>query len=509
MKMRRTILSSICLSLLCLSSHVYAAKLTTEHLADHGVQAGPANKVLPVSGALLHLQIHDILSVLEGVEEILVAGIPEKVTPPEVQDLLQTEHPLLTVLGMKTLQQPLTPELLEQSTGINSRGVVGLTLYLGDPRRMFVLSLPSQARDPLVHLLNNLLKPQQIETISISGHQATKIVTRKIPFLSTLYLVSSQDTVYLCGDRSLVQSLYYAPTARRFAQDSFMNRTLQTDANPKQISLILNPATIQPLALQLQQLAELAKRLIPQQRALLMKNIPQEAKDQMEMQFRMQLGVQDLDQLADYAECILLATLEQVVDFVSGRMLAFEGFSVSASLRDGFVEFNTGLHSGRFATEACTAPLPMDKIKEALAWLGSDYQSFTVSGKQPQAQPSPVFTVWAKAVQKQCQAKGLEWPGLSRMITMLDALKPIPTVESQAPWVISTKAPLYPAPSLADAASLEDYLYDLELPVHRSIKLIPDQGHNFLTHCFGAETEALNANRQLNLDFASWGMFFI
>jgi hypothetical protein len=502
MKMRLILITLICLAMLGHGATGQAQGLSAQHLADHGLPAGPAREVLPGSGALIHLQVHDLLGVLEGIEEILVAGIPDKAAPPDVQGLLQTEHPLLTLLGMQTLQQPLTSEVLEQATGIDTRGTVGLTLYLGDPRRMFVLSLPTRSRSALVPLLNAALQPSRIQEINISGKKAVRMVSQQLKFLPELYLVSSSDTLYVCGDRSLVQALYVTPAAQRFGQDPFMSRALSA-TDDKQVRVVLNPAMAKPLALQLQGISMFGKAMIPQQRAALLERIPPEIREQIEMQVRMQLGVRDLEQFADYAECILVATLEQLVDFVSGRMLAFEGFTLGANLGGGFVEFSTGLHSNRFQAEGQTKPLPMEPVRQALAWLGPDYQSFTVTGQKPQTKEAPVLSAWTKRVQQQCQAKGLAWPGLARFVEMLEGLRPVPTVESRTPWVLSTYAPLHPAPSLLEAASLEDYFISLDLPVYRPVKVTPDQGRNFLEACFREETQALNTNRELGQDFAN------
>ncbi|NQV34215.1 MAG: hypothetical protein HQ515_16090 [Phycisphaeraceae bacterium] len=499
MKTRRLLIMLVCLVTLGHSGTINAQGLTAEQLSDHSVPAGSASDVLPGAGALVHLQFNDLLGVLEGIEEIQVAAIPEKAAPPDIQGLLQTEHPLLTLLGMQTLQQPLTHEVLAQATGIDTRGTVSLTLYLGDPRRMFILSLPTHVREPLVPLLNAALKPSSVEAVDVSGRKAVRLVSQ-IRFLPDLYLVSSSDTLYVCGDRSLVQALHLTPAGQRFGADPFMSRALST-TDKKQMRLVLNPAMAKPLALQLQTVSMIAQMMIPQQRAALLKMLPQEAKDQIEMQMRMQLGVRDLDELIDYAECIGLATLDQLVDFVSGRMLAFEGFTMSANLKGGFVEFSTGLYSSRFKADTGVAALPMDEVKQALAWLGPDTQSFSVTGKKPQKKQSPVLTAWAKRVQKQCEVKGLSWPGFIRFVDMLDGLKSVPAVESQAPWLMSTYARLHPAPSLEEASSLEDYFVSLESPVYGQVKIMPDQGRSFLETCFRGEMEALNGNRELGLEF--------
>lgn len=500
MKTTRLWAMLVCLVAVAFGGMADAEFLTVEQLEDHGVAAGPPCEVLPGPGALVHLQLHDLLGVVEGVEEILKAGIPEKAAPPEIQGLLQTEHPLLTMLGMQTMQQPLTAELIEQLTGLDTRRTVGLTLYLGDPRRMFVLSIPSRSRQSLVPMLNEALQPSRVEQVNVSGKKAVRLVSKRLKFMPELYFVSSADTLYLCGDRSLVQALHLTPAAQRFGQDPFMRRALPA-TDDKQIRMVLNPAMAKPLALQLQGLSMVAKIMVPRQRAVLMERIPAEAKQQMEMQFRMQLGVRDLDELIDYVECIAMATMEQGVDFISGRLLAFEGFTVAASLKGGFVEFNADLYSSRFDAETSTGALPMDQVKQALAWLGPETQSFTVTGKKPQKKEAPILTAWAKRVQKKCEAKGLDWAGMTRFVEMLDSLKPVPKVASESPWILTMHAPLHRAPSLEEAANLEEYLAMLGGPVYCPVKVMPDQGPDFLETCFREETEALNRNRELGWEF--------
>lgn len=501
MKMRLLLMMLVSLLVLGQWAVVGAQGLEAQQLADRGLPAGAARDVLP-GGAVLHLQVHDLLSVVEGVEEILVAGVPEKAMPPEIQELLQTEHPLLTLLGMQTVQQPLTAELLGQMTGIDTRRTISLTLYMGDPRRTFILTVPAQYREPLVPLLNAALEPSEVQEVTIGETTAVRMVSETLPFLPELYLVSSSDTVFICGDRSLVSALRNTPAGQRLGKDPFMSRALPA-TEEKQLRLVLNPATIKPFAMQLQGLGMMAKSMIPQGRAQLMQQLPREAREQIEMQLRMNLGVRDLDQFVDYVECVLTATMDMVLEGVSARMMAFEGFEMTASLHGGLVEFGTTIHSSRFQAETSTQVVPIDQVKKTLAWLGPQYQSFTVTGRQAQPKQAPIISAWAKRVQQQCQMRGLPWPGLARYIAMLDALKPVPVVESRTPWVLTTRAPLQPAPSLAEAASLEAYLVSLELLVYRPVKITPDQGRDFLESCFREEVSALNENRRLGLEFAN------
>lgn len=498
----KTLLTAVlCIATLGNLGTARAQGISAGQLADHGLASGSPREILPSSGALLHLQIHDLLSVVEGVEEILVAGIPEKALPPDMQQLMQTEHPLLTLLGMQTLQQPITPEVVAQVTGLDVRRTIGLTLYFGDPRRMFVLSLPTQAREPLAGLLNGLLKPSQVEEVRFGEKKALRVVSQSMAFLPELYLVSSDDMLYLCGDRSLAQALHHTPASQRFDQDPFLSRVLP-GTEDKQLRLVLNPSLMKPFAMQLQGLGTFAKMMIPPQRAKLLAQVPTEAREQIEMQLRSQLHVRDLEEFADYAECVLIATLEGVLDFVTSRMVAFEGLTIDAALGGGEIEFTLRAHSQRFQPEAYTSALPMGEVKETLAWLGPKFQSFTATGKKPTRKENQAFSAWLERVRVQCDARGLKSSFLVRLSKLLEEQSPIPTVESQVPWTLTTRAPLNPAPSLKDAASLQDYFATLEGPVYRPITIVPDQGRAFLETCFRGEVEALNHNRELGLAFA-------
>ena len=100
--------------------------LSAQHLENPGLPPGSAQEVLP-GNAILHLQLNDILGVVEGIEEIIVAAVPEKALPPDLQDLMASEHPVLTLMGMQTIQEPITLESVAQQTGLNALGRITLT----------------------------------------------------------------------------------------------------------------------------------------------------------------------------------------------------------------------------------------------------------------------------------------------------------------------------------------------------------------------------------------------
>ena len=198
-----------------------------------------------------------------------------------------------------------------------------------------------------------------------------------------LYLVASERVLYLCGDRSLVIGLLETPAAQRMAQDGFLGREPPA-LEDSQIRLVLNPASVKPFAMQLQAVRGIAGVLIPQQRQRLLAELPAEAREQLEMQVQSQLGVRDLDEFSQYAER-LRATLEQITDAVTSRAAAFEGMTITGSLSGKFNRFSVKLHSQRFEDGQGVGAIPLSEVRRVLAWLGSEYQSFSVTGRRPES----------------------------------------------------------------------------------------------------------------------------
>ena len=489
----------ICWSLAAPAAAGEPRQISAEHLVGHGLRSGPARELLPGSGALVHLQVRDLFSVLEGIEEIVVAGVPEQALPPELRDVLRSPHPILNVLGAEHLGEPLTSESFERLTGLDPRGSLTLSLYFGDPRQMFILSLPARSKNPLVHVLNELLQPEDVEVVTLGAKAALRVVSPRVKFAPELFLVSSDDALYICGDRSLAIALHSAPASQRFGQDGFLSRAVPA-IDDQQIRLVINPAPIQPFALQLQGIFGFAKMMIPDQRQRLLAGVPAEVREAIEIQLRSQLGLRDLEEFAAYAEAVVVATLEQAMDALTGRLVAFEGLSIGAQLRNGASQFNVKVHAQGFQEESGIGPIPMDEVRRALAWLGPDHQSFSVVGREPAPTDLPTLTSWVRRVQREFEIRGLPSAGLDKLAQLLADRAPLPALENRVPWTLTAYAPLRPQPSLTQAASLRDYFLFLDLPVHRPVKVVPGD-KSILETSFRSEVDILNRNRALTFEF--------
>ncbi len=469
-------------------------------LRDRGVPAGPALNVLP-QGAVIHLQLNNLLGALEGIEQIVVPALPVKLLPPDAQGLLQSPHPLLTVLGMHTVQEPLNEDNIAAKLGLDPRGSVGLTLYPGDPRRLWVLNLPVANRAALANALNGLLQPSLVEDISLSEGSAVRLVPQAVKQIPELYVVCSDSRAYLCGDRSLAQALFSSPSAQRLDHDPFLGRAL-TDVAGMTLNVVVNPALLKPLAFQLQQFRGLGLAQLHQQRGSLLAQIPPEARTQIELRLQAEWGVKDLNQFADYAEGFVAATAGQLLDFVTNQMIAFEGISVAADIGSPSPTMRLHVYSHQFQPEKSAAAIPLADVRQAMAWLGGDPASFEVTGRQPVGAVSPGMSAWVKAIRQEFEARGLKAPFFDRLADVLAQEKPMPAVETRVPWTLSTRETLQPAKPLSEYPSFVDYFRDLPGSFAHPVKLIPASGFDVLQSCLEDETKVLNENRELGQHFA-------
>lgn len=473
-------------------------------LRNHGLPDDPA-AVLP-QGAVLQVHVNNFFQTLLNVERLAKATVPEKAVPQQARDLLALEHPLLTVLGQQVFQSPLDEDKVAQMTGLNPGQRITLTLYPGDPRKSFVACLPMANAQGLENFIKAVAQPRSMEGITVDGKPAVRIELRDQSVISELFVVCSERSAFICGDRSLVLAMRNLPSSQRLKQDGFMTRAAE-NINRAHLAVIFNPGLIKPFLMPLQQFRSMAQPILRQKRSELLAQIPPEVKERLEDQWRKDLGIKDLDQMADYAECFILATFDTLLDMVSSKLLAFEGVSVSANLDAGFPKFSVFIHSNQYQPEKGTAPIPLEEVRKAMAWLGKDYHSFSITGRQQERKPCPFAVSWFNQLGKQMETRGLKSSFIEKL-ARLQLERPLEQPLSTAvPWVLNTRATLNPLPAIRDFESLDAYWQalarKLALPMDKGIHLVPGKDSEFLAGHFRKRLEARNREVEMNREFVT------
>jgi hypothetical protein len=496
-----------CISTWTLAGSIFIATLALaevkplqpSHLAGHGLPAGPATDVLP-RGAVLHVQLNGLLSVVEGIEGILKAGAPAKLLGPEVQGLLQTPHPLLLIAGMKLAGGPLDEGTIAERFGLAPGDAATLSLYVGDPRRMFIVTLPMARSEGLAGLLTGLLQPREVAVVDLGKGGATRVVPGKgqIP---ELYVVCSTNRAYLTGDRGLAVALHAVPPAERMGQDDFAKRALDDPAHPH-VAVVCDPRLVKPLVVQLQQFQPLGMQMLRQQRQTFLTNLPAQHRQQLEQQFRVQFGVEGLDQMADYVEVAVDVSSRQLLDYLTNRMLSFEGLCLTARFDAQFPELSLQIYSNDCQPGTGTASIPMAEVVRALERFGSGYPEIAVTGRRRASEVNPGLKKWVGAIREGFAAKGLGSTWFDRFADLLAQSQPITPIETRAPWTLTMHAPVDAQPDLAKAESLSAYLQALRLPLDRAVKVQPGVDMAAFERSLREETEVLNRNRVVEVEFA-------
>jgi hypothetical protein len=496
----KTILNSLLLTLLFVSQTPAAEPSAAPPplLRDHGLRSGPPAETLP-QNAIVHLQINQPQRIIESVERLLVSTIPEKLLPPPLQDLLGQPHPLLTMLGMQSIGAPLTADQIAEKFGVATDRAATLTLYPGLPPGSFILSLPIKNHAAFESAYRSLFRSQKAEAMSLGGKSFVRVALghRQLP---ELFAACSSDRVFITGDQSLLFLLYPDNSFPRLKTNPHFANVISQEAQ-EDIWLTFDPELVKPLLAPLEFFQYVPLQLLAQNRAKLLRQIPPQQREIIEQRLRLQFGIRNLEEFADYAECAITATYEELFQFVFTSLKSFNGVTLAAKFDPAFPQFSAALHSKQYRSDSGTGPIPMDAVRTALSRVPGQHNHLSVSGRQAKIEPSALVTSWLKRVRSGFEAKHLNLAFVETLEKLhRETVRPQP-IAAQVPWVIKTRTAVNPSPSAADHDSLQKYFEkfaaSLAYPAGREITIIPSQGENLLENSLRAEREALMKNRAL------------
>lgn len=462
--------SLVALTLVCAQAQTAPQEL----FRDHGAPAGTASEVLP-QGAIVHLQLGNLYQSLLRVEQFATNLIPSQVLPPELQPIAQAEHPLLMLAGMQLLGEPLSESKVREQFGLDPAKPVTASVFAGDPRKSFIITLgianPKVLED-FVHSMN----PETCEEITLSDHPAAHLQLQINGFPLELFVVCSANTAYICGDRNLALALHNTPADKRLSQDAFMRQALPGTAN-KDLALLINTTSIKPMMLQAQGLGAMVVPMIQMQRQRLISQLPPEQVSRLSTQLHQHLGVRDLNEFADYAECVLTASYQQLNENSAKGMSNFDGACFTIELGPALPQATASIYSKSYQPDQTTQSLPMAEVRKAMAWLGNGLNSFSATGRQPEIKPSLGTLAWLDKMKSAMAAKGLKTSLLDQWHEEVQNLPINQPLATKVPWVLTAKVPLNNSPDISKYQSLETYLADFSanfsLPLCRSVNVMP------------------------------------
>lgn len=467
-------------------------------LRDNGIENGAPSEVLP-QNAILHVQFNNPYRVIENVERFIVSTVPDKLVPPDMEQLMQMEHPVLTLLGMQTIQAPLDEEQIAGITGLGVGRPVSLTLYLGEPNKSFVLSVPVDNFERFEGFLKQGLNPESYESSSIGGKSFVRAKLRH-PVIQQLVLAGSSDRVYISGSESLLMLLYSGASEAHLSGDAHMTRVIDATST-SDLWLTFNPNLLKPLLPQLEIFKYVPLNMLISKREEFLANIPNQQRQIIEQRFRLQFGVKNLEELADYVECFASATYEEVFEVLVNGIKSFNGVSLAVKLDSSFPQLSFFLHSDQLQSDSAARALPIAEVLEALNRIPGKHNHITIKGQTPEIVPSPRFTSWLKRLRAGFEAKELNLTLVNALEKVhLETLHPQP-VSSRVPWTLETRTEVSPRPGIDEFSSIKEYSKAMSdfvgSPASRSVTIIPRQNHDLLEDSMRQRIDAFEKNEKL------------
>lgn len=474
-------------------------RLSGELLTQHALSAAALDEQLP-GGAVLHLELRDLGTVLDALDALATAAVPTKLLPPDLQGLFEEGRPVRALLGYQTVGQPWEDEVLAARLGVHARQPLSLTLYPGYPPQSFVLSLPMADVEAMAEALQTALHPTAVESDPLANGLLLRLSLPQ-PQLPELYVVSAPERVFLCGGRGLAISLVETPPDERLARDPFVPRALK-EAAQDDLRLVLNPRLLKHLVRLLPEIRPHLQQAVQEQRRRILVGIPAAQREELEHQLRRQLGVRDLDQLADYLQTAVVVTVDQLLDGATARVLAFEGISVGVRLDARFPELGIRIYSADSQPERATTPVDREGLLEALSLLGGGDDGFSAHGRQPAPEAHPLLRAWVQALRKGFAERGLQSRWVDRLAAMLEETRPEPRLEAELPWMVSARLPLQSGPSLEESPTLIDYFRQWQWPWRQRVWVVPKADPAFLADYWRRSIEVFAHNQELAENFS-------
>lgn len=457
-------------------------------------QASQHQQVLP-GNAIVHAEIRSLLRVVTQAENFLKSGVPEQLLPPDAGELLKQKHPLLTVFGMKMMGKPLEPEFLSHSLGIDPDAPVTVTIYPGDPRKFFIVSMGLTGADAFVGTVTSPDGPVKAARISIGGLDLIQLPMQGMG-ADALYGLVRGNRVYVSGESSLLLLLDDTEGYERLNGDPHMSDVLRR-TDELDLFLTIHPDLIKPLYKQAGFFKFLPVSLLSLKKQEFLAKIPEDEKEMIDMQIRMQMPVDGLDELLDYGECAVTATYHTAFDALLSKASSFEGltFGIRAGAEIPGLVFM--VHGSDEERGAVPETIPMEELRSALERFPGDIPYWSAVGKKPAAVPSEWMTRTLDRMHDLMAAKNLDVTWLDKLRKVHVESQLVQPLESGAGWTLKAAAQVGNMPKTDDFDSMDMYFtalmeqqYD---PVWSSVTVVPGKGPEFLEAFLEQKKQALQS----------------
>ena len=224
----------------------------------------------------------------------------------------------------------------------------------------------------------------------------------------------------------------------------------------------------------------------------------QQELDSINLQIRTRLGVEDIEQLLDYVECIALGSYEITFKELNLAAKDFNGVTFAIDLQEEFQSFEMSLFSDAIKPANATQPLPLADAKKVITSLPGPHDFLVLSGQAAKPEKSRYLADLVARIGEKMTEKNLPMDLHDTAQAAIDGYEPVPTLASEVEWTIGTS---FPFDSVEADRYDEAWTYLADFWASFSVvylQAIPLQKDGFLESHFNKKSKTTNAN------YANW-----
>ncbi len=393
--------------------------------------AGEPEAVLP-GQALIHVRLNKLDATLDALDGMLAATVPEAAIPPQALAAFSPPKKMLSLLAGLASQgrAPAIPALIILS-GIDVERPITLTIYPQAFPRSWVVSLPIKDAAALGNLLMGAFQPIACEPMQANGKNFWHIQGSNPSLPPEVFLMRSPDRVYLVSP-SAGESIFSPATT--LASDPVVGAL-----PPGDLAIALCAAPLkQALPMLAMQAAHFDQRTFAPLGEDLRSSIGKPAIDMINAQMPQFIGVDGLDQLLDYADCLLQATVKTVGPQLAEALKGFDGIGIGLELAPGGLALRVDVHAAGIEGFA-RDPLPQTASIAALGGVRFTPMCVSMLGRQRAEAASPLLEAWSQAVTATLAQHGLKPGIIGACMSYLREVRRVPTLHDAAPWALAAQ----------------------------------------------------------------------
>ncbi len=404
-------------------------------LTSTGLPTGQAPENILPAGAIGYARVNNVQVLLENIDSLLTSIVPEKALPPQVEPFFQNPQPVISFLTAQAFGRPVASQKLPGVTGIGVNRPVSLAVY--PMPQGFVVSVPVANPTIVTGMVQGMLRPRSLEEGAIGDVGYYRVRPSNRDFPPEIYVLTSEDTAFFCGNFEVVQMLVNSDNMGTLAQNPVIATALTKYAD-RDLAVVVSPGMFHAQIPAFQQQFSQALTPIFYQIREAVKQLPPAQRMMFDARLRLEFGIEDVEQLVEYAEAYATGIYRVLLAGAAEVLTDLDGLALSLNIEETFQTVALTVFSQAVQTEKFSQSLPLADLKKALHALPGNKSSFLALGQAPQAESSEFLLNVLDAVEQELTQRGLPMDAFMALKSYQQAKQPCPVMESRVPWTLKT-----------------------------------------------------------------------